>query len=79
VHQVLEDAHIKLSSVASDIFGASGKAMLEAPMAGNFSPEETAELAKCSFFLKSDPFFCAKIDPPCHTDEVSLRPNRLQV
>jgi transposase len=46
VHKVLEDANIKLSSVASDIFGASGKDMLEALIAGDFSPEETAELAR---------------------------------
>ncbi len=46
VHKVLEDANIKLASVATDVFGTSGQAMLEALIAGNFSPEETAELAR---------------------------------
>jgi len=46
VHKVLEDANIKLASVASDIFGASGQAMLEVLIAGDFNPVETAELAQ---------------------------------
>ena len=46
VHKVLEDANIKLASVASDIFGASGQAMIEVLIAGDFNPEETAELAQ---------------------------------
>lgn len=46
VHKVLEDANIKLASVAADIFGVSGRAMLEALIAGDFAPEETAGLAR---------------------------------
>lgn len=46
VQKVLEGANIKLSSVASDVLGASGRAMLEAIIAGNESPEQLAELAK---------------------------------
>jgi transposase len=46
VHKVLEDANIKLASVATDIFGVSGQAMLEALIAGDFSPEQTAEMAR---------------------------------
>jgi len=46
IQKVLEDANIKLSSVASDTFGVSGRAMLESLLAGEMSPEETADLAK---------------------------------
>jgi transposase len=46
VEKLLEDAQIKLSSVASDIFGASGRAMLEALMAGERDPKVLAQLAK---------------------------------
>jgi transposase len=34
IHKVLEDANIKLGVVASDIVGASGRAMLRALIAG---------------------------------------------
>lgn len=46
VHKVLEDANIKLASVATDIFGVSGRAMLEVIIAGDLDPEETAKLAR---------------------------------
>lgn len=46
LEKLLEDAGIKLSSVASDIMGASGRAMLEALIAGNNDPSELADLAK---------------------------------
>jgi len=46
LHKVLEDAGVKLSSVASDIMGVSGRAMLEALIAGTSDPEVLAELAK---------------------------------
>lgn len=46
LEKVLEDAGIKLSSVASDILGVSGRAMLEALVAGVRDPDELAELAK---------------------------------
>jgi transposase len=45
VEKLLEDAQIKLSSVASDIFGMSGRAMLEAMIAGERSPRALAQLA----------------------------------
>jgi transposase len=41
-----EDAGIKLSAVASDILGVSGRAMLEALIAGNSDPAALADLAK---------------------------------
>ena len=44
--KILEDAGIKLDSVASDIFGVSGRAMLEALIRGERDPQVLAELAK---------------------------------
>ena len=44
--KLLEDAQIKLSSVISDIFGASGRAMLDALIAGQGNPHELAALAR---------------------------------
>jgi len=46
IQKVLEDANIKLASVASNVFGVSGRAMLEALTQGKMSPEETADLAR---------------------------------
>jgi transposase len=46
LEKVLEDAGIKLSSVASDITGVSGRAMLEALIAGNSDPTAMADLAR---------------------------------
>jgi transposase len=46
VQKVLESANIKLGSVASDVLGASGRAMLEALIAGHASPDEMAQLAQ---------------------------------
>jgi transposase len=46
VQKVLEDAGIKLDSVASDVLGVSGRAMLRALIAGERDPERLAELAK---------------------------------
>ncbi|MFK0288842.1 IS110 family transposase [Streptomyces sp. NPDC090499] len=54
VEKVLEDAQIKLSSVATDIFGASGRAMLEALIAGERSPRTLADLARGSMRSKRD-------------------------
>jgi len=46
LEKLLEDAGIKLSAVASDIMGVSGRAMLEALIAGDRDPAGLAELAK---------------------------------
>ena len=46
--KLLEDAQIKLSSVISDIFGVSGRAMLEALIAGQANPAVLADLARAS-------------------------------
>jgi len=42
VEKLLEDACIKLSVVASDIFGVSGRAMMEALIAGKRDPHTLA-------------------------------------
>jgi transposase len=52
VDKLLEDAQIKLSSVASDIFGVSGRAMLAALIAGERDPQVLAELARASMRKK---------------------------
>lgn len=46
LEKVLEDAGIKLSSVASDIAGVSGRLMLQALVDGQRDPAALAELAK---------------------------------
>ena len=46
VEKLLEDAGIKLSVVASDIFGVSGRDMLDALVAGERDPRVLADLAR---------------------------------
>src|SRR5690606_4025522 len=46
IQKTLEDAGIKLDSVASDVLGVSGRLMLQALVAGERDPEVLAELAK---------------------------------
>jgi len=46
IQKVLEDANIKLGSVASDVFGVSGRAILRALMKEEKDPEVLAELSK---------------------------------
>ncbi|MBW4421166.1 MAG: IS110 family transposase [Myxacorys californica WJT36-NPBG1] len=46
IQKVLEGANTKLASVATDIMGMSGRAILSAIVAGQTNPEEMAELAK---------------------------------
>jgi transposase len=46
VEKLLEDAGIKLSVVASDIFGVSGRAMMAALIAGERDPAVLADLAR---------------------------------
>jgi len=54
VQKVLESANIKLASVASDVLGVSGRAMLEALIEGQASPEQMADLAKGRLREKRD-------------------------
>jgi transposase len=46
VQKTLEDAGIKLDSVAADVLGVSGRAMLRALVAGERDPQVLAELAR---------------------------------
>jgi transposase len=46
IQKVLEDANIKLASVATDALGASGRAMLDAIIAGQQDAEQLAEMSK---------------------------------
>ncbi len=48
VEKLLEDACIKLSVVASDIFGVSGRAMMAALIGGERDPKVLAEMARSS-------------------------------
>jgi transposase len=54
VQKLLEDANIKLGSVASNVLGVSGRAMLEAVVAGQTDPEILADLAKGRLREKRD-------------------------
>jgi len=46
IQKLLEQANIKLSSVASNTLGVSGQRMIEAIIAGEDNPEQLAELAR---------------------------------
>ena len=54
VQKVLEDANIKLASVATDIMGVSGRSMLQAIIAGKDDPAALSELAKGRMRAKID-------------------------
>lgn len=54
VQKVLESANIKLGTVVSDVFGASGRAMLQALIAGERDPARLAALAKGSLRHKTE-------------------------
>src|SRR4029079_17356348 len=46
IQKVLEDANIKLGSVATDVLGVSGRDMLRALIAGEDDPQVLADLAR---------------------------------
>jgi transposase len=46
IHKVLEDANIKLGAVVTDITGVSGRAILQALIAGETAPGTLADLAR---------------------------------
>ena len=52
VEKLLEDAQIKLSVVASDIFGVSGREMMAALLAGQRDPKVLAQLARARMRAK---------------------------
>lgn len=49
LEKLLEDALIKISGVATDIMGVSGRAMVEALIGGERDPEAVASLARCRY------------------------------
>ncbi|MFD8194684.1 IS110 family RNA-guided transposase [Streptomyces wuyuanensis] len=52
VDKALQDAQIKLSGVVSDLFGMSGRAMLDAMVAGERNPRSLADLARGNLVKK---------------------------
>jgi transposase len=54
LQNVLEDANIKLGNVVSDVFGKTGRAIIEAFIAGKTDPAELCELAKGSLKHKKE-------------------------
>jgi transposase len=54
VEKLLEDAQIKLSSVISDLFGVSGRDMLDALAAGQRDPKVLAEMARTRMRAKTN-------------------------
>lgn len=52
LEKLLEDAGIKLSSVATDIVGVSGRAMIEALISGDHDAERLADLAQRRMRIK---------------------------
>jgi transposase len=52
LQKILEDANIKLGSVASDVLGVSGREMIRALIDGKMSPTEMAELSRQRLRLK---------------------------
>jgi transposase len=63
VEKLLEDAQIRLSVVASDIFGVSGRAMLAALVAGERDPKVLARMARTRLRAKTarlEEAFCGR-------------------
>jgi transposase len=52
LQKILEDANIKLGSVASDVLGVSGRQMIRALIEGKLSPEQMADLSRNRLRLK---------------------------
>lgn len=55
IQKILEDANIKLASVASNALGVSGRAMIQALLAGEKSPADMAQLARGRLRAKIKP------------------------
>jgi transposase len=54
IHKVLEDANLKLSSVASDILGATGRAIIQSVIRGQEHPDWLADKAISTLRHKRD-------------------------
>ncbi len=66
IHKVLQDANIKLSSVATDVMGLSGRDMLDALVKGETDPAALAELARGKLRAKIPDLkraLCGKVTP----------------
>ncbi len=59
IQKILQDANIKLSSVATDVLGVSGREMIQALIDGRQSPEQMAELARGKLRKKIDSLLAA--------------------
>lgn len=55
IHKILEEANIKLASVATDVLGISGRIMLRQLIAGQQDAEKLADLAKGRLRNKREP------------------------
>jgi transposase len=87
VQKVLETANIKLSSVASDVLGKSGRDMIEALLAGISDVEALADLARGRLRAKLPALREAlsgrveathrlRLAPPARSDRFPARPDR---
>jgi len=54
MHKILQQGNIKLSSVATDVLGVSGRAMIRAMIEGESDPETLASMAKGRLKSKHD-------------------------
>jgi transposase len=54
LQKILEDANVKLTSVASDVLGVTGRLILDALCAGERDPDRLAEMAKQKLRAKID-------------------------
>ena len=70
LEKLLEDALIKLSAVATDIMGVSGRAMVEALIAGQRDPKVLAGLARGRMKTKRSAF-----SPPSMAGSTTITPN----
>src|SRR5206468_9501484 len=73
IHKVLEDANIKLATVATDIMGVSGRAMLRAIIAGETDPARLADLARRRLRIKRDALIKALLGRVTPQDRKSTR------
>lgn len=55
VHKLLQDANVKLTSVLTDIFGKTGRQVLDALRQGRTDAQKLAELFRCYHQLKATP------------------------
>jgi hypothetical protein len=64
IQKVLEEANVKLASVATNVLGKSGRAMLEDIIAGEDNPEQLASLALGHLRVKIPITTCSRRKDP---------------